>query len=154
MSLRLPLVENLFRRAAQTWPSSVFGIFMSLKPATSHNDPNELRLASPTTTDEFDELSSTDEDWMYPPSPDPLPELELPVQQFADLRMTTTTPPEAQEPTTGANDDEGPAPRVSKASEGCPNPFAGAGNPLGHEYTLANPSPLRTNLATSRTHAR
>ena len=38
VSLRLPLLESLFRRASRTWPGSIFGIFAPTPPPSIHDD--------------------------------------------------------------------------------------------------------------------
>ena len=84
VSLRFPLIEALFSRAARTWPNTPFGVF--LKPQTpitpsQHDDPvPTVRLPTvSTTTNNSTRSSSPEFDWQYPDSPQELPRLELPV---------------------------------------------------------------------------
>ena len=93
VSLRLPALESLFVRASRTWPTSVFKTFSpnitAPTPALScHDVRGNLEAPTPSSTvDDVDELSSTDEEWMYPPTPPRLPTIELPLRQLEDLRV-------------------------------------------------------------------
>ena len=89
ISLRFPLVESLFARAARSWPDTPFGIFRSPTPIVP-NRPEDpvpvvrLPTASATTNDSI-RSSSPEYDWQYPDSPQELPPLELPVTHFRTL---------------------------------------------------------------------
>jgi len=114
--LHLPLVEKLLARASRTWLGTIFSIFsdseypeacpgIATLPEASHylyhpcpsfvtsSNIKHYRHISVTPTTETDELTSTDEDWIYPPMLPRLPSLELPViQQFTGLQVTDTKP--------------------------------------------------------------
>jgi hypothetical protein len=97
VSLRLPFLESLFLRAGRTWPTSVFNVFASnntvpFQPFTVPIDTLDyLDFPTPSSTiDDTDELASTDEEWMYPPTPPRLPPIELPLRQFEDLRVRSS----------------------------------------------------------------
>jgi len=50
-----------------------------------------LETPTPSSTiDDIDELSSTDDEWMYPPTPPRLPSIELPLRQLEDLHVHPT----------------------------------------------------------------
>jgi hypothetical protein len=77
VSLCLPLLKSLFARASRTWPNSIFKIFTPTRVPPIYDDRGYLQL--PTLTSSTDnEQSSSDQDWVYPPSPMPLPSLEIP----------------------------------------------------------------------------
>ena len=94
VSLCLPFLKSLFLRAGRTWPTSVFNIFA---PSTTvplqmmtipFNTFKYLDIPMPSsTTNDTDELESTDEEWMYPPTLLRLPHIELPFRQFEDLQV-------------------------------------------------------------------
>jgi len=114
--LRLPLVEKLLAHTSRTWPGTIFSIFsdseypearpgIAMLPEASHylyhlcpsfitsSNVKHYHHISVTPTTETDELISTDEDWIYPPTPPRLPSLKLPViQQFTGLQATDTKP--------------------------------------------------------------
>jgi len=87
ISLHLPILESLFRRASRTWPGTVFGIFAPASPPANHDNCSNLRpltsatsahLPMPPTTSEDETISLSEDEWMYPPSSTPFPTLELP----------------------------------------------------------------------------
>ena len=87
VSLRFPLIEALFSRAARSWPNTPFGIFLQPQTPDVSSQPEppipsvRLPTASPSSIES--ECSSSPElDWQYPDSPKQLPELELPLLQL------------------------------------------------------------------------
>ena len=86
VSLRLPMLESLFVRASRTWPDSLFKIFARKYSKPSfYDNRGYLQLPTPENSSEddtpslgHDSTASSDIDWTYPPSPSPLPSLELP----------------------------------------------------------------------------
>ena len=99
VSLRLPVLKDLLARASRTWPGTIFGIFSNTEPhepiPSSPVQPRaQHQFISITPTTEDDKLLSTDEDWIYPPTPPRLPSLELPVtQQLENLHADDSPPP-------------------------------------------------------------
>jgi hypothetical protein len=100
VSLRLPVVEDLLARASRTWPGTIFSIFNSTEPqepaplSPNPRRPNPYQFISITPTTQDDELSSTDNDWIYPPTPPRLPSMELPVtRRLEDLHTDDSPPP-------------------------------------------------------------
>ena len=100
VSLRLPVVEDLLARASRTWPGTIFSIFNSAEPpepaplSPIPRRSNQYQFISITPTTQDDELSSTDNDWIYPPTPPRLPSLEIPViHQLENLRTDDSPPP-------------------------------------------------------------
>lgn len=108
VSLRLPIIEDLLARASRTWPGTIFSIFNNAElsaptPSTPIQRKNvNYHFISVTPTTEDDELSSTDEDWIYPPTPPRFPSLELSVtRQLEDLHADDSPPPGLIDNTTG-----------------------------------------------------
>ena len=90
VSLRLPILEKLFARAGKDFPDSILGIFVPDPFSVS----SLLREPTPSsTTDDNDELSSTDDEWMYPESPPHLTPLGLPLHGFDDLQVHSEDEP-------------------------------------------------------------
>ena len=96
VSLRLPILESLFVRASRTWPDSLFKMFARKDPRPSFYDEHSyLQLPTPESSSkdnipslEHDSTVSSDIDWTYPPTPPPLPSLEVPeptVQPLSDI---------------------------------------------------------------------
>lgn len=111
VSLRLPVIEDLLARASRTWPGTIFSIFNSAELSESvplspiPRQPSQHQYISLTPTTQDDKLSSTDNDWIYLPTPPRFPSLELPVmRQLEDLCTDDSPSPGLIENT--ANDPE------------------------------------------------
>jgi len=87
VSLQLPILKQLLIRAARTFPQSPFRIFRPIEPPMLH--ASELHLPTLMTSTEEDELSLSNDEWLYPPTPPCLPPLELPICTFMDMSMHT-----------------------------------------------------------------
>ena len=96
VSLRFPVLESLFSRAARTWPTSVFKVFAPRHIPLAHNDHGNPQLPTPESSTDDDSVPSlytdsssprdlndasqdtSDIEWTYPLTPPPLPSIEVP----------------------------------------------------------------------------
>lgn len=77
-------------------------------PISKQQDLSRLLGNAPPSSDDIETSSDDDQDWVYPPTPPSLPTIDIPIQQFANLKAGSSTKPAKRNVTivSSPHDDE------------------------------------------------